>query len=244
MQDASYECEPEVDGRGGHALHPLHVRHDRQTQGHRAHHRRLSHRRLRDHEVGLRSQGRRRLLVHGRHRLGHRPQLRRLRPARQRRDRGDVRRRAGLAEEGSPLGDRRALRRHDLLHRADRDSRVHEVGHRVAREAQPVVAAADGIGRRADQSRSVDLVSPAHRQQPLSDRRHVVADRNRRDHDHAAAGHHAHQARIGDAGVSRHQRRDPQRQGRRAFRSAAACSRSPSRGRRCCAPSTAITIAT
>ena len=107
-----------------------------------------------------------------------------------------------------------------------------------------VVAAAAGIGRRADQSRSVDLVSPAHRQQPLPDRRHLVADRNRRDHDHAAARHHAHQARIGDAGVPRHQRRDPQRQGRAAFRSAAACSRSPSRGRRCCAASTAITIAT
>ena len=27
------------------------------------------------------------------------------------------------------------LRRHDLLHRADRDSRVHEVGHRVARRS-------------------------------------------------------------------------------------------------------------
>ena len=37
-------------------------------------------------EVGLRSQGGRRLLVHRRHRLGDRPQLRRLRPARQRRD--------------------------------------------------------------------------------------------------------------------------------------------------------------
>ena len=42
-------------------------------------------------------QGRRRLLVHGRHRLGHRPQLRRLRPARQRRDVRDVRGRARLA---------------------------------------------------------------------------------------------------------------------------------------------------
>ena len=42
---------------------------------------------LRDHEVGLRPEGRRRLLVHRRHRLGHRPQLRRLRPAGQRRDR-------------------------------------------------------------------------------------------------------------------------------------------------------------
>ena len=125
------------DGCGGHALHPLHLRHDRKAQGHRPHDRRLPDRRLRDDEVGVRSEGRRCLLVHRRHRLGHRPQLRRLRTARQRRHGRDVRRRARLAGEGSPLGDRRALRRHDFLHRADRDSRVHEVGHRVAREARP-----------------------------------------------------------------------------------------------------------
>ena len=50
----------------------------------------------------------------------------------------DVRRRARLAGEGSLLVDHRALRRHDLLHRADGDSRVHAVGHRVAEEARPV----------------------------------------------------------------------------------------------------------
>ena len=44
------------DGRRGHALHPLHVRHDRKTQGHRAHDGRLSRRHVRDDEVGLRSQ--------------------------------------------------------------------------------------------------------------------------------------------------------------------------------------------
>ena len=50
-----------------------------------------------------------------------------------------------------------------------------------------VVAAADRIGRRADQSRSVGVVLQSHRWRALSGRRHVVADRNRRDHDHAAA---------------------------------------------------------
>ena len=74
------------DGRGGHALHPLHVRHHRQTQGDRPHDRRLPARHLRHDQVGLRPQGRRRLLVHRRHRLGDRPQLRRLRAAGQRRD--------------------------------------------------------------------------------------------------------------------------------------------------------------
>ena len=33
-----------ADGRRGHALHPLHVRHDRQAEGHRAHDRRLPRR--------------------------------------------------------------------------------------------------------------------------------------------------------------------------------------------------------
>ena len=75
-----------ADGRRGHALHPLHVRHDRQAEGHRPHDRRLPRRHVRDDEVGLRPQGRRRLLVHGRHRLGDRAQLRRLRSARERRD--------------------------------------------------------------------------------------------------------------------------------------------------------------
>ncbi len=74
------------DGRRGHALHPLHLRHHGEAQGHRPHDWRLSHRRLRDDEVGVRPQGRGRLLVHGRHRLGHGPQLRRLRAAGQRRD--------------------------------------------------------------------------------------------------------------------------------------------------------------
>ena len=37
--------------------------------------------------------------------------------------------------EGSLLGDHRALRRDDLLHGADRDPRVHALGHRVAGSA-------------------------------------------------------------------------------------------------------------
>ena len=95
--------------------------------------------------------------------------------------------RARLAGEGSLLGDHRAPRRHDPLHRADGDPRVHALGHRVAGEARPVVAAPARIGRRADQSRGLDVVSPAHRRRALPGRRHVVADRDRRDHDHAAA---------------------------------------------------------
>ena len=44
-----------------------------------------------------------------------------------------------------------------------------------------------GIGRRADQPAGVALVPPGDRRRPLPDRGHVVADRDGRDHDHAAA---------------------------------------------------------
>jgi acetyl-CoA synthetase len=79
------------------ALHPLHLRHHRQAQGPGPHHRRLRGADLPHHQIRLRPARRRRLLVHRRHRLGHRPLLRRLRPAAKRRHRADVRGRAQLA---------------------------------------------------------------------------------------------------------------------------------------------------
>jgi acetyl-CoA synthetase len=88
-----------------------------------------------------------RLLVLGRRRLGHRALLHRLRAARQRHHLGDVRGSAGLPGQGCVVGRLRALRRHALLHRADRDPRVHEVGRRVPREARPVIAAPARHGR-------------------------------------------------------------------------------------------------
>ena len=59
--------------------------------------------------------------------------------------------------------DRRALRRHHPLHRAHRDSRLHEVGHRAPRAARPVHPPAARQRRRADQSGGLDLVPRAHR---------------------------------------------------------------------------------
>ena len=56
--------------------------------------------------------------------------------------------------------------------------------------ARPVDRCGCSVGRRADQPRSVGVVPPVHRRRALPDRRHLVADRDRRDHDHAAAGHH------------------------------------------------------
>ena len=123
----------------------------------------------------------------GRRRLGHRALLHRLRAARQRRDVGDVRGRARLPGQGHLVGAVRALRRDDLLHGADRDPRLHEVGRRVPGAPRPLHAAAARHGRRADQPEGVALVPQGDRRRALPDRRHVVADRDRRDHDHDAA---------------------------------------------------------
>ena len=81
------------------------------------------------HKLRLRPEaGRGRLLVRRRRRLGHRPLLHRLRAAAQRRDLGDVGGRSRLPRQGRLVGDHRALRGDDLLHRADRDPGLHEVG--------------------------------------------------------------------------------------------------------------------
>ena len=72
-----------------------------------------------------------------------------------------------------------------------------------------------GLGRRADQPRGVGLVPRAHRRRALPDRRHVVADRDGDDHDHAPAGDHHHEAGLGEQAVPRRRRGDLQRGGRR-----------------------------
>jgi acetyl-CoA synthetase len=64
--------------------HPLFILYTsgshREAEGHPPHHGRLPPRLPHDDEVRLRPEGRGRLLLHRRRRLGHRPQLRRLRP--------------------------------------------------------------------------------------------------------------------------------------------------------------------
>ena len=82
-----------ADGRRGPALPALHLGHHGKAQGHHAHDRRLSHAGGVHPQVRVRpASRRRRVLVRGRHRLGHRPQLHRLRTAGQRRHLGHVRR--------------------------------------------------------------------------------------------------------------------------------------------------------
>jgi hypothetical protein len=58
-------------------------------------------------------------------------------------------------------------------------------------------------GRRADQSGSLGMVLHAWSATALPDRRHLVADRDRRHPDHAAARRHRAEAGLGDAAVLR-----------------------------------------
>ena len=87
------------------------------------------------------------------------PLVHRVRAARERLHQRDVRRRAGLPGQGHLVGDHRALRRHDLLHRADRHPGLHEVGRREPEQARPVVAAPARVGRRTDQPEGLAVVS-------------------------------------------------------------------------------------
>ena len=120
-----------------------------------------------------------------------------------------------LPGQGPLVGDRRALQGRHPLHGADRDPDAHEVGPGVRAEARPVVAAPARLGRRADQPRGVGLVPRAHRRRPHAGRRHVVADRDGDDHDHAAAGRDDAQARLGDEAVPGRRRRGLRRAGQR-----------------------------
>ena len=91
--------------------HPLYVMYTsgthRQAQGHPAHDRRLPGRHVVHALGGLRPQaGHRRLLVLGRHRLGDRPLLHRLRAARERHHVAHVRGHARHPAQGPMVGDR------------------------------------------------------------------------------------------------------------------------------------------
>ncbi len=80
---------------------------------------------------------------------------------------------------------------------------LHEVGGGAPRRPRPDLAAAAGQRRRADQPQGLALVPQGDRRRTLPDRRHLVADRDRPDHDLAAARDHRDQARIGDDAAAR-----------------------------------------
>ena len=73
----------------------------------------------------------------------------------------------------------------DPLHRADRHPRADALRRGLAQPPRPLIAAPAGHGRRADQPRGLALVPPRDRQGALPDHGHLVADRDRRVHDHA-----------------------------------------------------------
>ena len=106
-------------------------------------------------------QGRRHLLVLGRYRLGDGAQLHRLRAALGRGDDGDVRRRAGLSAVRPLVAAGGKISRQYSLHLADGDPRADPAGRSVAGCARSVESAPAGIGRRADQSGGVGMVSTA-----------------------------------------------------------------------------------
>ena len=222
-------------------------RHDREAEGDRPHDRRLPRRRRDDPPLRLRRQARDATSTGARPTSAGSPATATSSTAR------SATATTGVMYEGTPdfpdkdrwWDDRRALRRDDPLHGADRDPRAHEVGAGVRGAARPLVAAAARLGRRADQPRGVDLVPRAHRRRPLPDRRHVVADRDRDDPDHAAARGHDDEAGLGDEAVPRGRRgRRTTSRGTRSARAAAGTSCCGGRGRRCCAGSTATTSGT
>ena len=73
------------------------------------------------------------------------------------------------------------------------------------------LAATARLGRRADQSGSVGVVSPRRRRRPLPGRRHLVADGDRRHPDQPAARRDRSEARLGDAAVLRREAGDRRR---------------------------------
>ena len=101
------------------------------------------------------------------------------------------------------LAGRREARGHHHLHGPDRHPQPHRPGRRVARQARHAEPARHGLGRRADRRQQLAVVLREDRQGPHPAVRHLVADRDRRPHDHAAAGRLHPQARLGRQAVLR-----------------------------------------
>ena len=236
---------PGTHGRRGSPVHSVHLRIHRPAERGAARHRGLSPLRGDDAQVRLRLPRRRHLLVHRRRRLDHRSFLHRLRAAGQRRHHAHVRGRAHLAGRVALLAGGGQARREHLLHRTDRHPPAHGPGRRIRGLHRACFAATSGHGRRADQSRSLGVVSPRGGRPPLPHCRYLVADGNRRHHDNAAAGRDDPEARQRDAAVLRGAPRPGRhrRQGNRRNRSVRQPGDHHILARDRSAPSTAITSA-
>ncbi len=108
---------------------------------------------LRDHSPAdlRREAGAGRLLDRSRRRVGHRPQLHRLRTAGQRHHLGALRGHSRRGRQGPLVEDRRRLQGLDPLHRADHHPDPHEVGRVVSRSVTTSRASACS-GRSANRS--------------------------------------------------------------------------------------------
>ncbi len=120
---AAFDLHQRMDGGGGPAVRPLHLRQHRQAEGPDAHDRRLPRVRCVHASSGLRLPPGRGLLLRGRRRLDHRPQLHRLRSARERRDHRALRVHSRLSRCRSLLAHRRRPRSQHPLHGPDRIAR-------------------------------------------------------------------------------------------------------------------------
>ena len=142
MAKASADCAPEPMKAEDYLFMLYTSGSTGQAQGRRSFHRRLSAARRAHAQIRLRHPRRRRLFLHGGHRLGHRPQLRRLWPALQRRDDAHVRGRAHVSRRRPLLADRREIQGHRVLHRADRHPLAHPARRRMAGQIRPAVRCA------------------------------------------------------------------------------------------------------
>jgi acetyl-CoA synthetase len=220
--------------RRASAVHALHLGLHRQAEGRAAQHRRLPAVGADDDALDLRHQARRRVLVHGRHRLGHRPHLHHLRPA------GGA---TQIVFEGVPTFPNAGrfwemIQRHkvSIFYTAPTAIRslikAAEADEKSIRSSTTCRACAAGHGGRADQSGSLDVVLQERRRRALPDRRYLLADRNRRPHDHAAAGRHAAGAGLVHAAAAGHHGGDRRRNRQDVPNGRAASWSSSVRGRR------------
>ena len=125
------------------------------------------------------------------------------------------------------LGGHRQAQGQHLLHRADRDPRADAGGRRAGEEdlARSRCACSASVGEPINPE-AWEWYYRVVGDEPLPDRRHLVADRDRRHPDHAAARRDRAEARLGDAAVLRRQPADRRRRGqgaRRRRRAAISC---------------------